>query len=142
MKLKSSSMKVKFEYTDMYYKREIYREDRIIPAFLLSYIILPTTPLRYLLIAMLPSVFLVLQCFFLGMGRPVMQRKRLKASRWILYVAVLGLQSIIGVGFLLASSCKDEEILGLYLIIALILWVLTILFAVLNKIQVNLHNQD
>lgn len=84
------------------------------------------------------SGYLFCNMFFVEVEKSPKEQKKLKASRMILYVVVLGLQTILGVGCFL--SIHYEEILGLYLIIASILWVLVLILAIFNKIQVNVHN--
>ena len=75
-------------------------------------------------------------------GRSVQKQRRLKASLVILYTVILGLQLVFIFGELISYYTNNEEMLGLYFVVAIVLWLLAIVIAVFNKIQVNVHNQD
>lgn len=96
------------------------------------------------------SNYMLLKMFFLGVGREKKIQRRLQASRAILYVVFLGLQLIFIITYLLYRSveergvvaAEDEILIGILFIVMLILWVVAIIMAVFNKVQVNVHNQD
>lgn len=96
------------------------------------------------------SNYMLLKMFFLGVGREKKIQRRLQASRAILYVVFLGLQLIFIITYLLYRSveergvlaAEDEILIGILFIVMLILWLVTIIMAVFNKVQVNVHNQD
>lgn len=133
------------EYVKLCLKRHAYRVKMFILTIIFGgigyYIFGLKIPIPAFLCALLSNYFFF-RMFFLGIGETPQKRRRLSASRSILYTVVLGLQIIFQVGYLLAEHYEDEEILGLYLIVALILWVLALILAIFNKIQVNVHNQD
>lgn len=106
------------------------------------------TALFYL--SALLSNYMLLKMFFLGVGREKKVQRRLKASRIILYVLFLGLQIIAIITSLLYMLLEklgvitqaDEIILGIAFVVMLILWLVAIIIAIFNKVQVNVHNQD
>lgn len=133
------------EYVKLCLKRHAYRVKMFILTIIFGgigyYIFGLKIPIPAFLCALFSNYFFF-RMFFLGIGETPQKRRRLSASRSILYTVVLGLQIVFQVGYLLAEHYEDEEILGLYLIVALILWVLALILAIFNKIQVNVHNQD
>lgn len=132
------------EYVKLCLKRHAYRVKMLIISIFLGvgyFACYHVEPVLGFICALFSNYFFF-RMFFLGIGETPQKRRRLSASRSILYTVVLGLQIIFQVGYLLAEHYEDDEILSLYLIVALILWVLALILAIFNKIQVNVHNQD
>lgn len=75
--------------------------------------------------------------FFIGIGKDPDVKIRQKASREILYVFVLGLQIVLGVSFILTKSFSDENISELFFKISVILWIVSLVVAIYNKIRIN-----
>ncbi len=133
------------EYVKLCLRRHAYRVKMLIISILLGgmgyFAFYHVEPVLGFICTLFSNYFFF-RMFFLGIGETPQKRRRLSASRSILNTVVLGLQIIFQVGYLLAEHYDDEEMLGLYLIVAFILWVLALILAIFNKIQVNVHNQD
>ena len=94
--------------------------------------------------------------FFLEIGKNLRQQRRLRASRIILYTIFMGAQIVSICAYYIGDYYKigENEILyilyhtedailaSVLMIIVLVLWILAIILAILNKIMVNVHNQD
>ena len=102
------------------------------------------------------SSFFFLRMFFLEIGKNLRQQRRLRASRILLYPIFMGAQIVSICAYYIGDYYKigENEILyilyhtedailaSVLMIIVLVLWILAIILAILNKIMVNVHNQD
>lgn len=102
------------------------------------------------------ACYLFLRMFFLEIGKNLRQQRRLRASRIILYTIFMGAQIVAICAYYIGDYYKigENEILyilyhtedailaSVLMIIVLVLWILAIILAILNKIMVNVHNQD
>lgn len=139
--LKREKQEKKFSKDDMIYiERRAFR----IKSFLISIVLGAVAYHVYFLSPVFAPLanYFFLRMFFLGIGRSIQKQRRLKASRVILYTVILGLQLVSIFGELISYYTNNEEMLGLYFVVAIVLWLLAIVIAVFNKIQVNVHNQD
>lgn len=83
------------------------------------------------------SVFLFCNVFFIETRNEPEVQNKLKASRMILYVAVLGMYWVLGGSYLMERQYGMGEISDIYFIVSLVLWLFFLAVAVLNKIRVN-----
>ena len=88
------------------------------------------------------NVYAFFKLFFVGVGKPDKNRRRCNASQVLLLTIFFGLYSLyVALHFAYEYSFSDSEI-GLVLIGGFVLWILALILAIFNKIQVNVHNQD
>lgn len=88
------------------------------------------------------NVYAFFKLFFVGAGKPDKVRRRYNASQILLLTIFFGLYLLyVALHFAYEYSFSNSEI-SLVLIGGFILWVLALILAIFNKIQVNVHNQD
>lgn len=88
------------------------------------------------------NIYAFFKLFFVGVGKPDKIRRRCNASQVLLLTIFFGLYSLyVALHFAYEYSFSNSEI-GFVLIGGIVLWVLALILAIFNKIQVNVHNQD